>query len=136
MGSTSVIIMEKDAQTGYLERELGSYTVEYDTNIIDRVYAVTEDGIRTVNLYLTVPGEFEDWEFNAILDNYGVELFEGKVLSVEEDEESHNPSWLIKFEFSENHNAVVEKLNEIFNIHEEEITRVLELIKTLEEDYK
>jgi hypothetical protein len=136
MGDMSVIIMEKDRETGFLSKELGSYGIRTDMDMIDRVFAVPGDGKSIVNLYITVPGEFEDWEFNAILDNYNAELYEGKVESIEEDEDSYNPTWLVKFEFLENDDAMEARLNEILEIHDTEVKRVLEAIKGMEDDYR
>lgn len=136
MDKMAVLIMEKDIQTGYLDKELGSYTIEYDVNLIERIFAVKEGEDRVVNMYMAVPGEFEDWEFNAILDNYNLELYEGKALSIEEDEESYNPAWLVKIKFEENDSVMEDKLNEILEVHSREIERVLEAIKGLEEEYR
>jgi len=136
MDKMAVVIMEKDAKTGFLERELGSYSVEHDMNHIDRIFAVRESEDIITNIYLTLPGDFEDWEFNAILDNYGVELYEDKILSIEEDEESYNPTWHLKFKYQGNDSDIENKLNEILDIHSKEINRVLGIIKELESEYK
>lgn len=136
MDKTAVLIMQKDINTGYLEKELGSYAVDYDMGFIERIFAVEEGDERIVYMHVTVPGEFEDWEFNAILDNYGLELYEGKVVSIEEDEESYNPSWLIKIKFEKDDSTMEKKLNEILAIHSEEIARLLKDLKEFESEYR
>lgn len=136
MGDISVVIMEKDCETGFLSRELGSYSIKYDIGLIERIFAVSRDVETIVNLYITVPGEFEDWEFNAILDTYDTEIYNGLVDSIEEDEDSYNPTWLLKFKFSANDDVVEDKLNRILEIHCSEMNRVLEDIKGMEDEYK
>lgn len=135
MGDMSVLIMEKDKDTGYLSREIGSYKIEEGIELIERVFAVNDNGSSTIYLYVTVPGDFLDWEFNAILDVYNYELYDNLVDSIEEDEDSYNPTWLIKFKLIENDDAMEDKLNEILKIHAGEIKRVLEAIKNLESEY-
>lgn len=136
MENIGVLIMEKNPETGYLNKELGSYTMQCDINLIDRIFAVREGAESIVYIYMTALGEFEDWEFNAILDNYDWGLYDGKVLSIEEDEESYNPAWLVKLPFVENDSAMEEKLNEVLKIHEGELKRVESILKELENEYK
>lgn len=136
MGKMALLIMEKNSETGFLEKELGSYSIEYDADLVEKVFALQDGGEMVVHLYVTVPGEFEDWEYNAIMDNYDGELYGEEVISLEEDEESYNPTWLVKLKFEEEDNAMERKLNRILKIHGEEVKRVLGLLKDLEEEYK
>lgn len=136
MEKTSIVLMEKDPETGFLSKELGTYAMDFDLSLIDRAFVTNENGQSIVNLYVTVPGDFKDWEFNAILDNYDTGLYDGKALSIEEDEESYNPAWLIKFDFLEDDDALEKKLNELMKIHSDEIERVIKAIKNLEDEYK
>jgi len=136
MEDLSVVIMEKDSETGFLSKELGSYNVVWDINMIDRIFVISENDKKAVNLFITIPGDFEDWEFNAILDNYNIEQYSEKVLTMEEDEDSYNPTWIIKFDFIEDGSRMEEKLNELLEMHDTEVKRVLNDIKSMEEDYK
>jgi len=136
MKDMALLIMEKNSETGFLEKELGSYSIEHDEKLVERIFALRDGGEMVVHLYATVPGEFEDWEYNAIMDNYDGELYGKEIISLEEDEESYNPTWLIKFKFEEEDTAMERKLNRILKIHEEEVKRVLRLLKDLEEEYK
>lgn len=135
MEEMSIVIMEKDPENGYLVKELGSYSIESDIDLIDKIFVIPEDGRRIVNIYLTLQGDYEDWEFNAILDNYDTSLYESGILSIEEDEDSYNPTWLVKFEFIEDHESMEEKLDEIMEIHLKESRRVLDTIKDMESEY-
>lgn len=135
MDKLSVVVMEKDAQTGLLDKELGSYSIEYNIDYINKVFAVIEEGREIVHLYLTIPGEFEDWEFNAILDNYDTSLYDGLILSIEEDQDNHNPGWILKVEFIEDDDKMEERLNNILKIHDAEAARVTEEIKGMKDEY-
>ena len=136
MENLSVIIMEKDVETGFLNRELGSYSIQYDITLIDRIFASSDNSNLVINMYVTVQGDFQDWQFNAILDNYNMELYDEKILSISEDEDSYNPTWLIKLNFEQNDDAMERKLNEILTIHSTELQRVIEEIKDMENEYK
>ncbi|NGX94425.1 MAG: hypothetical protein G4V63_04065 [Candidatus Afipia apatlaquensis] len=136
MENISLVIMEKEKDTGFLSRELGSYEVKYDTEYVSSIYASREDENLYVNMYLTVPGEFEDWKYNAILDNYDTGLYKDKALLAEEDEDSYNPGWVIKFLFLENDNEMEEKINELLGIHVSELERVLSQLKNIEDEYR
>jgi hypothetical protein len=57
------------------------------------------------------------------------------VESIEEDEDSYNPTWLVSFKLIENDDAMEGRINEILKIHAEEIERVLITIKDLESEY-
>lgn len=135
MDEMAVVIMEKDMKTGFLSKELGSYSINYDVNLISRIFVTADEEKRVVNMYLTTPGDFEDWEFNAIYDTYDTGLYGNNILSIEEDEDSYNPTWLVKFDFIENDRAMEAKLNEILKIHSDELKRVLEQIKGMKEEY-
>lgn len=124
MEDMALVIMEKEAETDFLSRELGSYTLNGDIGFIERAFASVEDGKMTVYLYLTMPGEFDDREFNAILDGYNPELYHGIVSSISEDEDNYNPGWILKFPFIENDDDMERKLNKILQIHIGEVGRI------------
>lgn len=136
MENVSLVIMEKEKDSGFLGKELGSYKVKYDTEYISNIYASRDDGGLYVSMYLTLPGEFEDWQYNAILDNYNLGLYEGKTVSAEEDEESYNPGWIIKFLFIGDDTAMEKKLNELLEIHVSEVQRVQSELNNLEDEYR
>lgn len=136
MANDAILIMEKNSETGILEKEIGSYSLRHDIKYLNKAFVMEENGQKSVFLYLTVPGEFEDWEYNAILDSYDTEIFNEKVLSFEEDEDSYNPGWIAKISFIEDDDIIEGKLNEILELHFNETVKTLELIKGLESEYK
>lgn len=125
MEDTSIVIMEREKETGFLGKELGSYNIGNNIEYINRVYALLDGDKMVVYLYLTIPGDFNDSEFNAILDNYDTTIYEGNIISIEEDEENYNPGWIIKMDFIEDINSMEKAINNILSLHKEEGNRVL-----------
>ena len=125
MEDTSIVIMEKEKETGFLGKELGSYNIGDNIEYIDRVYASLDGDKMRIYLYLTIPGDFNDSEFNAILDNYDTTIYEGNIISIEEDEENYNPGWIVKMDFIEDINSMEKAINNILSLHKEEVNRVL-----------
>lgn len=136
MEEMALVIMEKDPETGYLSKELGTYSINYNIDMVSSIFVSLQDGKRVVNMSVTIPGEFEDWEYNAIMDNYNHELFENIVISIKEDEESYNPAWVMVFDFMDNDDAMEKKLNDILAVHSAEAERVIAAAKELESEYR
>lgn len=130
-----LVLMEKEAETGFLVKEVDTYNIDIEENLIDRIYMIKTDGKNMVNLHLTTGRDEEDWEFSAIFDCYNHEALENKVLTFEEVDECYSPTWEIIFEFIENHSEMLEFLNEILNIHKEELERVYVEIKDKKDEY-
>ena len=75
MDETLIVIMLKDKQTGFLDKELGGYNVGDDDIFIYNAYAEEENGEYIVRMKLTCNKDVEDWEFNAIYDYYDSSVF-------------------------------------------------------------
>ena len=103
MDETLIVIMEKNKETGFLEKELGSYAVSDELQVyLYNTYAESdESGSFTVFMKLTCPSEVEDWEYSAIFDYYDTETFSPFVSSIIEDDDNYNPTWIVSFDFSE-----------------------------------
>ena len=102
MDETIIVIMLKDKQTGFLEKELCSYHLGEQQNMMLNIYAEQIEQKMTVFMKLTCECDVEDWEYNAILDYYDMETVKPFVDSIEELEEEYNPVWLVTFPFLEN----------------------------------
>lgn len=124
METVSVLLMEKNKETGYLERELGSYTISDNGNLIDSIYMVHENEKDIVHLKLTTERDVEDWEFSEILDYYDEDVLKDVVLSFEEVDDTHNPTWEVTFEFIESQNKMQDKLQDILNKHKKELDEI------------
>jgi hypothetical protein len=133
MESLSVLIMEKNKETGYLERELGSYTISNNGNLIDSIYMIRENDKDTVHLRLTTERDVEDWEFSEILDYYDEDVLKDIVLSLEEVEDAYNPMWEVTFEFIDSQRKMENTLQDILNKHKKELDEIYNEIKKEEE---
>jgi hypothetical protein len=133
MESLSVLIMEKNKETGYLERELGSYTISNNGNLIDSIYMIRENDKDTVHLRLTTEKDVEDWEFSEILDYYDEDVLKDIVLSWEEVEDAYNPMWEVTFEFIDSQHKMENILQDILNKHKKELDAIYNEIKKEEE---
>ena len=85
MEETVIVIMLKEKQTGFLEKELGCYDLGEQQNIILNIYAEeTAPDITTVFLKLTCQRDVQDWEYDAILDYYDMDSIKPFVDTIEE----------------------------------------------------
>lgn len=132
MNFSSLVLMEKDTDTGYLTNELGSYEVGESAEYIVKLYC--ENNI--VNLFFDTKKDVEEWEFSAIYDCFNEEVFTKAGYTIESCDEEFNPTWVIKFPYDEEYLIVHKKLSEITNIIETEMDRAFELIQGKEEEYK
>ncbi|WP_138202786.1 DUF6762 family protein [Haloimpatiens lingqiaonensis] len=119
MEETTIILMERNSETGYLEREVNSYTLEENGNLIEGIYLVKEEDGEVVNLKLTTDRDVEDDEFDSIYDNYNMEEFGEMINSIEEVDDTYNPTWEIKLPFIENRDMFQDKLQQLVNKHKE-----------------
>lgn len=123
MDAKSLVLMEKE--NGILTKELGSYEIEAGLEYVYKAFV--EEG--KVNLFLTTPNDVNDEEFNEIFDRYDFEFYAQKGYEIEEVEDEYNPVWVVIFDFSEEHEEIIEMLNETISYHEGEIKRILDEIK-------
>ncbi len=137
MDETLIVIMEKNMETGFLEKELGSYAVPDELQVyIYNTYAeLQEDGTYVVYMKLTCPNEVEDWEYSAIYDYYDTETLSPFVSSITEDEDNYNPTWIISFDFSEDISVMEIKIAEILSAHKAELDSVFEAIADKKDEY-
>lgn len=136
MEETVIVVMQKSKNTGFLESELGSYSVCDSENLIYNIFAMEENSRISVYMRLTTERDLLDWEFSAVLDYYDTESLLQVCRLVTEDDTGYNPLWEVVFDFSENQEMMEEKISEILKQHKEELVSVYDAIKDLEEDYK
>lgn len=134
MEDTVIVIMLKDAETGFLEKELGAYSLPENGNLIFNIYAEGEG--KDVVLRLSCDRELQDWEYDAVYDYYDTETVGALVESIEEEDGHYDPVWVVRFPFAEEQDVMEEKLADILNAHMEELLSVYEAIKDKEDDYR
>jgi uncharacterized protein DUF6762 len=133
MESTTIILMEKEKETGFLNKEVDSYTIEKG-ELISSLYLIMEEK-PVVYVKITVDKEVEDWEYSAIYDCYNEEVLSELITSFEEVEDCYNPPWEVTIEYDENRDTMEEKLNQLVEEHFEEINRVYQEIEGKKEEY-
>lgn len=135
MEETVIVIMLKDSNTGFLEKELGCYKITENENLIYNTYAVEEEQGIKVCMKITTDREVEDWEFEAIYDYYDYETILPFVTSIEEDVDCYNPTWCITFNFVDNIEAMEQKIGNIITLHQQELQSVYEAISDKRDEY-
>lgn len=135
MEETVIVIMLKDAETGFLEKELGSYSLPEDGEWIFNIYA-EGDAEQTVILRLSCERELQDWEYDAVYDYYDMETVGALVDSIAEEDGHYDPVWVVRFPFLPEQDAMEERLRAILHMHREEMLSVYEAIKDKEDDYR
>jgi hypothetical protein len=132
MDFSSLVLVERDKDTKLIKKELGSYEVvdgaEYITNMF-------YDGEK-VNVYFDTNKDVEEWEYSAIFDLFDLNKFEVKGYIIEEIENEYNPTWLTKFDYSDEYDVISNNLNELCGLIKKAIVGVFEDIKGKNEEYK
>jgi len=80
--------------------------------------------------------DVEEWQFTAIYDNFNEEIFRSKGYYIEVVDDEYNPTWLVKFKYSDDHMVVRESIIEICELIKQEFKEVFIKIKGKEEEYK
>lgn len=132
MDFSAIVLMEKDKETKFFTKELGSYEVNDGAEYITKLFY---DGEK-VNLYFDTNKDVEDWEFSAIYDLFDEESFSDIVKSIEPYDEEFNPTWIVTFDYDEDHNILNNRLNNICTKIKGEMEKVLNDIEGKSVEYK
>ncbi|MCT8978338.1 hypothetical protein N4T77_17250 [Clostridium sp. CX1] len=132
MEFSSLVLMEKDKETGFMVKELGSYEVSEGAENISKMFY---DGEK-VNVYFDTNKDVEDWEYSAIFDLFNEEEFVENGYNIEQIDSEYNPTWLVKFDYDEEHSVMAEKLNKLCILISTSISKVIVDIEGKEEEYR
>ncbi len=132
MDFSSLVLMEKDKETGFVTKELGSFEVEEGALYVVKLYVIDN----VVNLYFDTNKDVEEWEYSAIFDLFNQEAFVEAGFEIEEDEEEYNPTYILKMAYIDDYSQMKESLNKALSIIKAEMENVFEAIKGKEEEYK
>ena len=131
MDFSSLVLMEKDKETGFIKKELGSFEVNEGALYVKKLFVL--DGI--VNMYFDTNKNVEEWEYSAIYDLFDVEPFEEKGYEVTEDLDEYNPTYIINFKYEDDYETMKEKINECLSLIKSGMEDVFEAIKGKEAEY-
>lgn len=132
MDFSSLVLMEKDKETGFIKSELGSFEVNEGALFVKKLY-VLED---TVYMYFDTNKNVEEWEYSAIYDLFNEKAFTERGYNLEEDLEEYNPTFIIKFKYEDDYSIMKEKIQECVAIIQKEMDNVFEAIKGKEAEYQ
>lgn len=132
MDFSSLVLMEKDKETGFIKKELGSFEVNEGALYVTKLFVLDD----VVHMYFDTNKNVEEWEFSAIYDLFNVEPFEEKGYEVQEDLDEYNPTYIINFKYVDDYHVMKEKINECVSLIEQEMNNVFEAIKGKEDEYK
>ena len=133
---TVFVIMLKNKETGFLEKELGSLNINKNDEYIVNLFVLKEDDGKKLHLRISTDRDVEDWEYGAIFDNYNYDSYGVNVIEIDEVDNDYNPVWEIVIDYDDNLSVVEERVAEILDIHSNELKRVYEEIKDKESEYK
>ena len=131
MDFSSLVLMEKDKETGFIKKELGSFEVSEGAIYVKKLYMLDD----IVYMYFDTNKDVEEWEYSAIYDLFNVEPFEEKGYEVTEDLDEYNPTYIINFKYEDDYDVMKEKINECISLITQEMDAVFEAIKGKEAEY-
>ena len=132
MDFSSLVLIEKDKETGNIKKELGSFRVNEGAVFVTKLFAIDNE----VNLYFDTNKDVEEWEYSGIYDLFNSEVFRQNGFIIEEDLEEYNPTFILKFQYKEEHLEMRDLINKAVDLIKEEIENVIKAIDGKEEEYK
>ncbi|MBU5454646.1 DUF6762 family protein [Caproiciproducens sp. MSJ-32] len=131
MDFSSLVLMEKDNETGFITKELGSFQVSEGAEYVKKFFVL--NGI--VNLYFDTNKDVEEWEYSAIYDLFNYDIFKENDFEIEDVLDEYNPTFLIKFNYVEDYNIMKEKIEKALGLIDLTMEKVFNDIKGKEEEY-
>ena len=131
MDFSSLVLMEKDKDTGFITKELGSFQVSEGALYVKKLFVVNE----VVNLYFDTNKDVEEWEYSAIYDLFSIKRFEEEGFRIEEELDEYNPTFILKFPYKEEHLEMKDVLDKVVELINEEMEKVFLAIEGKEEEY-
>lgn len=124
--------MEREKDTNIFVKEIGSYEISDGAEYITKLYY---DGDK-VSVFFDTQRDVEEWEYSAIFQLFSYDIFNNNGLDIEDIDDEYNPTWLMKFDYIEDHEAMEGKLKTICNLIDKAMNKVFNDIKGKEEEYK
>ena len=132
MDFSSLVLMEKDKETGFITKELGSFEVNEGALYVRKLFVV--DNI--VNLYFDTNKDVEEWEYSAIYDLFNKDVFIENGFEIDEDLDEYNPTFILKFKYNEEYAEMKEMIDKAVELISNEMNNVFKNIEGKEDEYK
>ncbi len=134
MEETVIVIMLKNKNTGFLEKELAVLDITENADYIVNIFALEEEEGMKLHIKLSTAKDVEDWEYSAIYDYYDMSCF-GDKAEISEADDDYNPVWEAVIDYSDDIAELEKRVSEILEIHKNEIEDVFDTIKDKESEY-
>lgn len=131
MDFSSLVLMEKDKESGFITKELGSFKVSDGALYVKKLFVLDN----TINLFFDTNKDIEEWEYSAIYDVFDYSIFEENEFAIEDCLEEFNPTFLVKFEYDENYDVVKSRIDKCVSLIEEAMESAFKDIVGKEADY-
>lgn len=131
MDFSSLVLIEKDKETGFIKKELGSFEVNEGALFVKKLYVLDE----IVYMYFDTNKNVEEWEYSAIYDLFNSEAFIESGYEIEEDLDEYNPTYIIKFKYEDDYDKMKKKIQEAVSIIDREMNLAFEAIQGKEAEY-
>ena len=131
MDFSSLVLMEKDKETGFITKELGSFEVNEGALYVKKLFVLDNE----VNLYFDTNKDVEEWEYSAIYDLFNIKRFEEEGFKIEEELDEYNPTFILKFPYKEEHLEMKDVLDKAVELINEEMEKVFLAIEGKKEEY-
>lgn len=131
MDFSSLVLMEKDKDTGFIIKELGSFQVSEGALYVKKLFVVNE----VVNLYFDTNKDVEEWEYSAIYDVFNYDAFIKEEFETEDVLDEYNPTFLIKFEYVDDYEVMKERTTRCVELIEDSMENAFKDIVGKEEEY-
>lgn len=132
MEYSSLVLMEKDKETGFIKREVGSFEVNEGAEYVQKFFMVEN----IVSLHFDTKRDVEEWEFSAIFDLFDKKPFIDEGFSIEDETKEYNPTFVVKFEYEPDYLKMKEKVDKCIDIIKTQMEKVFIDIEGKENDYK
>lgn len=131
MDFSSLVLMEKDKDTWFITKELGSFQVSEGALYVKKLFVVNE----VVNLYFDTNKDVEEWEYSAIYDVFNYDAFIKEEFEIEDVLDEYNPTFLIKFEYVDDYEVMKERITRCVELIEDSMENAFKDIVGKEEEY-
>ncbi|AYF53394.1 hypothetical protein G8S49_03730 [Clostridium botulinum C] len=132
MDFAALVLMEVDKDNKFI-KEMGSYEVHEGAEYISKFYYNKDS--KKVSIYFDTHKDVEEWEYTAIYELFNLEAFEEEGYEIEEKDDEYNPTWILKFNYIEEHSDMAQKLGEVCELIKVEIEKAFEKSEKNKEEY-
>lgn len=131
MDFSSLVLMQKDEQ-GFIVKELGSFPVNEGALYIKKLFVQNN----IVNVIFDTNKDVEEWEYSGIYDVFNYDLFKNEGYEIDDIDEEFNPTFLVKFEYTDDYNATRDKLEDVVSLIDEAMELAFKEIEGKEAEYQ